>query len=234
MTYWNLSIPVWEQLQKKMTWTQLDFLHNKKILDFGSGKGITADHFAEDNEVTAVEPNADMLKERFMAHDYIQLEGSLSVLKGLPSESFDAILCHNVLEYAPKERPEIVQEFARLLKPDGILSILKHNRAGRVMQMAVLLNQFDHANALLDGNCGQSAQFGAISYYEDTNICEWAPSLTLTTTFGMRTFWDLQQNQDIQSDPAWQQNMLALESRVSTIPAFQEIAFFHHLLLTKK
>ena len=229
----NPTIPVWEHLQKQITWDQLSFLHNKNILDFGSGRGLTADHFAEDNQVTAIEPSTDMLKDRVTDHTYTQLEGSLSILKTLPSESFDAILCHNVLEYAPEERPRIVQEFVRLLKPDGILSILKHNRAGRIMQMAVLLNQFDHANALLDGNCGQSAKFGAISYYENNDLLAWAPSLTIETTLGMRTFWDLQQNQDIQSDPGWQQNMLDLESRVSTIPAFQAVAFFHHLLLRK-
>ena len=132
----NPTIPVWEHLQKQITWDQLSFLHNKNILDFGSGRGLTADHFAEDNQVTAIEPSTDMLKDRVTDHTYTQLEGSLSILKTLPSESFDAILCHNVLEYAPEERPRIVQEFVRLLKPDGILSILKHNRAGRIMRQS--------------------------------------------------------------------------------------------------
>lgn len=55
-----------------------------------------------------------------------------------------------VLEYA-EDREDIVKEFARILKNDGKISIVKHNRAGRVMQMVVLLNDFEHAHSLLDG-----------------------------------------------------------------------------------
>ena len=61
------------------------------------------------------------------------------------------IICHNVLEYA-QDREDIVRQFARVLKTDGKISIVKHNRAGRVMQMVVLLNDFEHAHSLLDGN----------------------------------------------------------------------------------
>jgi SAM-dependent methyltransferase len=65
------------------------------------------------------------------------------------------ILCHNVFEYA-NEREEIINEFSRILKKKGYLSILKHNRAGRVMQMVVLLNNFEHANELLEGKIPNS------------------------------------------------------------------------------
>ncbi|WP_315070062.1 hypothetical protein [uncultured Clostridium sp.] len=37
----SANIPVWELLQKQMIWKQLSFIHNKKVLDFGSRKGIT-------------------------------------------------------------------------------------------------------------------------------------------------------------------------------------------------
>ena len=36
-------------------------MEGKKILDFGSGEGITANHFAEKNDVTAIEPSKKML-----------------------------------------------------------------------------------------------------------------------------------------------------------------------------
>ncbi len=49
----------------------------------------------------------------------------------------------------------------------------------------------------------------------------------------MRTFWDLQQNQEIQADPQWQEKMLQIEKRVSDIKEYQDIAFFHHLILEK-
>lgn len=42
----------------------------------------------------------------------------------------------------------------RLLKPRGILSIVKHNRPGSVMQAVVLLYAFEKAQVLLDGEDG--------------------------------------------------------------------------------
>ena len=143
------------------------------------------------------------------------------------------IICHNVLEYA-EDRPDIVKEFARILKPNGKISIVKHNRAGRVMQVVVLLNDFEHAHSLLDGNDGMASKYGAIHYYEDNDIEKWCPELVISKTFGMRTFWDMQQNQDIHKDTDWQDKMVEIEMRVSDMDGYKDIAFFHHLVIEKR
>ena len=49
------DLPAWERLFKKIIWNQLGDIKGKCILDFGSGEGVTADHFAEQNDVVAVE-----------------------------------------------------------------------------------------------------------------------------------------------------------------------------------
>ena len=82
------------------------------------------------------------------------------------------IICHNVLEYID-DKQCTVNELARVLKQGGRLSIVKHNRAGRVMQMAVLLDDFEKANALLDGKNSTASKLGSIRYYEDKDISEW-------------------------------------------------------------
>lgn len=227
------SIAPWELLQKKMTWEQLKFIHNKRVLDFGSGKGITANHFAIDNEVIAIEPDENMITDRFNENNYVQIKGDKKELSKFENESFDVILCHNVLEYVT-EREEILKEFSRILKKHGYLSILKHNKPGRVMQMVVLLNNFEHANELLAGKNGHAEKFGTINYYEDTNIMEWSDEFELERILGVRTFWDLQQNQEIQNDNKWQEQMLEIESKVSEIEEYKAISFFHHVILRKK
>lgn len=55
------------------------------------------------------------------------------------------------------------------------MSVIKHNRAGRVMQMAVLLEDFDKANNLLDGNNSTASKYGEIRYYEDEDVISWEP-----------------------------------------------------------
>ena len=163
------QLPVWEKLAKVIIWKQIGALKGKTILDFGSGIGITADHYATENKVIAIEPSEETLANQVNTNGYQQIIGSTKELKKLPSESFDYIFCHNVLEYAD-DREEIVREFYRLLKPNGKLSIVKHNRNGRVMQMVVLLNNFDEANSLLDGHNSTAQQFGTINYYDDSDI----------------------------------------------------------------
>ena len=226
------QLPPWELLAKKMIWQQLGDLQGKRILDFGSGEGVTACHYGANNDVVAVEPSEESVAKRWQASPYQQLVGSTEKLTQLESGTFDVILCHNVLEYVP-DREEILGQFHRLLKPDGVLSIVKHNRPGRVMQMVVLLNAFDKATDLLDGKDGTAAQFGTIRYYEDEDITRWCGGLKIRKVFGIRTFWDLQQNQDSHSQQPWQEKMLEAETKVSELEPYRSVAFFHHVILRK-
>lgn len=226
------ELPAWERLFKKIVWEQLGDLNGKKILDFGSGEGITANHYAEKNEVTAIEPYTQMLENAWKDYEYTQIVGDVSALDEFADESFDVVICHNVLEYID-DKETVVKALARVLKKDGIMSIAKHNRAGRVMQMTVLLDDIDKANALLDGENSTASKFGAIRYYEDEDIVKWEPSLFVSDVYGIRTFWDLQQNQEKHGDEDWQKKMMQIEMRVSKLPEFMNIAFFHHLLLKK-
>lgn len=226
------DLPAWERLFKKIVWKQLGDMEGKKILDFGSGEGITANHFAEKNDVTAIEPSKEMLSNAWKDYEYTQIVGDVNALSAFKNETFDMIICHNVLEYID-DKAAVVKALARVLKKDGIISIVKHNRAGRVMQMAVLLDDFEKANEILDGKDSTASKFGTIRYYEDNDITKWEPQITISDILGIRTFWDLQQNQQKHGDEAWQEKMLQLELRASQMREYKNIAFFHHILLKK-
>lgn len=94
------DISVWEKLQKLLTWEQIGEFKGKKVLDFGSGNGITASHYGAENQVTAIELDEETVKNRCTENIYEQICGSLDELKTFEDETFDVILCHNVLEYA--------------------------------------------------------------------------------------------------------------------------------------
>jgi ubiquinone/menaquinone biosynthesis C-methylase UbiE len=132
------ELPAWERLFKRIVWSQIGDLKGLSVLDFGSGEGVTADHYAADNTLTAVEPSDEMLANAWKDHKYTQIVGDASALSNFDDNSFDFILCHNVLEYIDNKQA-VICELERILKPSGKISIVKHNRAGRVMQMAVLL-----------------------------------------------------------------------------------------------
>lgn len=74
----------------------------------------------------------------------------------------------------------------------------------------------EDVNAFLDGNKANTSKFGTIHYYDDTDIVKWSDNgLTISNVYGIRTFWDLQHNQDMQNNADWQKNMMQIEMRVS-------------------
>jgi hypothetical protein len=81
------ELPPWERLLKKMTWAQLGDIRGKRILDFGSGQGITANHYAQHNDVVAIEPSKEMLQNRWADYPYMQITGSLSPLIGVEDQA---------------------------------------------------------------------------------------------------------------------------------------------------
>lgn len=221
----------WGRLFYRLVWHNLEF-ENKKILDFGSGFGVTSDHLAKCNDVTAVEPNEELLEHRICNHRYKQIVGSMEKLKEMEDGSFDIILCHNVLEYM-ENRAELMAEFHRLLKNDGILSIVKHNKNGKIMHKAVFENNTDEALSLLNDGKAVSQNFGTINEYETEELKEWiAERFSLDKIYGIRTFYGIQPN-SFKSEPDWEEKMFLVECAVENNPVYSDIAFFQHLILKK-
>lgn len=222
----------WGRLFYRLIWHNLEF-KDKKILDFGSGFGVTSNHLAKFNNVTAVEPNSEMLEHRICENHYEQISGSIDELKEMEDERFDIILCHNVLEYI-ENRAELISEFHRLLKKDGMLSIVKHNKNGKIMHKAVFENNIDEAMALLNGENAISQNFGTINEYEikDLNDC-FSERFVLEKVYGLRTFFGIQPN-SFKSEPDWEEKMFMLECAVESNDTYSNIAFFHHLLFSKQ
>lgn len=229
--YENMHKP-WVKLFYNVIEMQLSDIMDLKVLDFGSGFGILSNSLAKNNEVIAIEPNVEMVKNRLQDNKYVQIIGGLDQLRKIESNSFDVIICHNVLEYV-SERIEVVNEFYRILRDDGFLSIVKHNRNGRIMQKIVFENNIDEALSILNGGYSLARYFGKINYYDNLDILKWQVGFTINKIYGVRTFWALQQNNDIKYDSYWQNKMLQADLAVSEIDDFIKISFYNHLIIKK-
>lgn len=219
----------WGKLFYKLLWHNL-CCEGKRILDFGSGFGITANHFAKNNDVVAIEPNIEMLKNRFKTNDYQQIVGGIEKLCEFQNDSFDIIFCHNVMEYLDN-RQQLLNEFNRILKRGGYVSVVKHNKLGKVMQKAVFEYNIETALDLLNDGKAISQNFGTINEYELSDLSMYCQGLFhISRVYGIRTFFGLQRN-EFKNDVDWMEKMYELESAVEGIPEFQNIAFFHHIIL---
>lgn len=229
--YLDIIHTPWGQLFYQMLWHHLPY-EGKDILDFGSGFGITADHLAKCNRVTAIEPNEEMLAHCCSDYQYQQIIGGVEQLESIPNRSYDVIVCHNVLEYMD-EREKLFRVFHRLLKENGTLSLVKHNRAGKVMQKAVFENQIDEAIGLLQNKNAMSVNFGEINEYSMSDLDQYVADLfDIDKIYGVRMFFGLQKN-EYKSALDWMPKMFQIECAAEEIPEFRDIAFFHHIILKK-
>ena len=221
----NLRQP-WGQIYYDILFAQLKDIKGKRVLDFGSGFGLVANHLAQDNEVLAVEPNEEMVALRAQDHPYQQLVGSLDQLASLEDASFDVILCHNV-----EDRKVILKAFTRLLKPGGLLSIVKHNEVGRVLQTVVFENDPQKALDLLAGQDLETHSMGLAQAYDLDRVVE-DLALKVQDYQGIRVFYALQDNR-FKGQEGWRESMLKMELAVCQEPPYRDIAFFQRYTLKR-
>lgn len=225
----------WGRMFYDMIFCQLNLSADKRmrILDFGAGFCVTADHYAKFHEVIAYEPDEAMYSKRVQTNPYTLLTDRTQ-LASIPDGSIDVVICHNVLEYVP-DRTEILQELTRVLKTGGTLSIVKHNLCGRALAYATFSDAPADALALLQSGDGGESAFGKRGTYDNAFLDAFAEQNALTRGgfFGIRAFFALSTNSEIKYTEKWYNDMLALELHTDEIDAFRNIAFFHHLVYQK-
>ncbi len=236
--YRNLIEQPWGRMFYDMLYKQLDLQENKRlnILDFGAGFCVTANHYAKSHNVTAVEPSHDMLNLRIKENDFTLINGGIEVLKNISDNSFDLVICHNVLEYVP-DRAIILGELTRVLKQNGKLSIVKHNLAGRILAYAVFADNPESALELLNKNSdNEGNMFGSRNTYSNEDLISYCSSLGLKADeiYGIRAFFALSSNDDIKYSDEWYNNMLELEMKICNKDKYKSIAFFNHLIFKKR
>lgn len=226
----------WGRMFYDQIFTQLAISDDKrsKILDFGAGFCITADHYAAHHDVTAVEPNEEMYSLRVSENDYTLVTKGVDYLKTVPDDFFDLVICHNVLEYADNKE-EILVQLKRVLKRGGMLSVIKHNLCGRVFGSAVLADDPKAALDLLEGVNTENSMFGNRNVYSGEELSGYlGKEMKLENVFGIRAFFGLSSNNGIKYTEEWYRPMLELETKASTMDVFKKVAFFNHLLFRKE
>ena len=222
----------WGKIQYVITFAQLEHIKGKKILDFGSGFGLVSQFLAQNNEVVAIEPQEEMLFA-YSNHRYEKILGSLEQVEKFESESFDIVLCHNVLEYIDENcRVNYLSELKRVLKRDGKLSIIKHNQVGKIMQAVVFSNDVDQALDLLNGNEFKSVSFSQGTTYTIDELLEMS-KMKLENYQAIRTFYSLQMNEEKTKDN-WLEKMTEMELAVCDLYPYKDISFLQHVWLVKE
>ena len=234
--YRQLIDKPWGRMFYDIIFRQLDLSNNTplKMLDFGAGFCVTANHYSEHHIVTAVEPDEEMIRLSIHDNNFDIILGGIETLSAYADNSFDFVVCHNVLEYVP-DKELILGELTRVLKPGGKLSIVKHNLMGRIIAYAVFSDDPSAALNLMESGDDENSLFGKRNTYDNDYIigAGLKYGLSLENIFGIRTFFALSKNNDIKFTQEWYDNMLALEMKTCNSREYNSFSFFHHLVLKK-
>lgn len=226
----------WGKMFYDLIFRQLNIPNEKrvKILDFGAGFCLTANHYAKYHDVTAIELNEEMYELRVSDNDYKLVTQGIEYLETVSDNAFDVVICHNVLEYVD-DIEAVLKQFARILKPGGFLSIIKHNDHGRAMACAVLNDNPKGALDILNKDNDESSAFGNRNVYTNEYLTEFlSDEMALKDILGIRTFFGLSSNNEIKFKDEWYQSMLELETKAGAMEDYRKIAFYNHLIFQKK
>ncbi len=135
---------------------------SQKILDLGCGDGYLSYLMAkEKHQVTAFDLSQNRLEKfKDLAQEY-GIEQKIGDVKntGLPDDTYDFIICSEVLEHIA-EYEKVLQEAFRILKPDGqfIVSV-PHDEPRKIITCPHCLKQFyrnGHINRFTRQNLQES------------------------------------------------------------------------------
>ena len=149
----------------------------------------------------------------------------------LPAESFDVILCHNLLEYVD-DPCAVLRSAARALRsPSSIISVLVRNQAGEVLKAAIQDGDLPAAEHNLTAEWGHESLYGGkvrLFTAESLHAMLLESSLAVTAERGVRVISDYLPARVSRNDEY--KRILELERKLGSEPLFAAVARYTHCM----
>lgn len=200
-----------------------------RVLDVGGGDGADDVPLAgAGHDVTVLDPSTDLL-QRAAGRGLRTVAGDLFD-HGL-EETFDVVLCHNLLHYLP-DVDTAVDRLGALTAPGGVLSLMCPNPAMDVLSAAVRRLDPDEALALLNAPTVLGRTFDHPMNRLEATTAEAAlerAGFAVEGRFGIRCVLDLVAGDEVKHDPEFYAAVLRLELAVCDRDPYRRTARFWQL-----
>jgi S-adenosylmethionine-dependent methyltransferase len=226
------------RLRSELAWENLRRIlpldaSKRRALDVGGGTGFATVQLAGlGHEVVLLDSSDQMLRIARREADACSVTPRISFCHAdtgqlrelFAAESFDVVVCHNLLEYS--EVPSTtVRDMVRVLRTDGVLSILVRNRAGEVLKDAVKSGDWKLAAANLTAETVVDTLYGnRMRLFTPTDLHEMLAQagFEAVAEHGVRVFFDYLAQQN--PTDATYSEIFELESKLGARPEFFAIA----------
>jgi len=209
-------------------------------LDLGGGTGAVAVRLARLGfHVALLDASLPMLdyarhatQEAGVAERVALKQGDVTRFTDLfHTESFDVIICHNILEFVD-DPGAVLRNAARAMRdPSSIISVLVRNRAGEVLKAALLGGDLVAAEHTLTAEWGDEALYGGrvrLFSPESLQAMLLESSLEVTAERGVRVVSDYLPAKVHRSDEY--DRIFELERKLGSHPKFAAVARYTHCL----
>ena len=210
-----------------------------RALDVGGGTGFASMHLARMGwEVVVLDGSEQMLRIARQDAEACEVTPRISFCHAetgrlrelFAAESFDVVLCHNLLEYVG-DPSRTVCDIAHLLRKDGVVSVLVRNRAGEVLKDAVKSADWELATANLTAPTVVDTLYGnRTRVFAPADLQEFITraGLYVVAEHGVRVFSDYVIQEKL-TDAAFPQ-IFELESTLGARPDFYAIARYIQII----
>src|SRR6266850_8565122 len=209
-------------------------------LDLGCGTGAIAVRLARLGfHVTLLDASVPMLdfakraaREAGVTERIALKHGDAAQFANLfPAESFDVILCHNILEYVD-DPCAVLRSAARALRdPSSIISVLVRNQAGEVLKAAIQDGDLAATEHNLTAEWGHESLYGGevrLFTAESLQAMLLESSLAVTAERGVRVMSDYLPPKVSRNDEY--KRIFELERKLGRRPEFAAVARYTHCL----
>ena len=209
-------------------------------LDLGCGTGAIAVRLARLGlHVTLLDSSAEMLniaertaREAGVTQSVALKHGDAAQFANLfDAESFDVILCHNILEYVDDPCAVLHTAARALREPSSIISVLVRNQAGEVLKAAIQDGDLAATEHNLTAEWGHESLYGGsvrLFTAESLQTMLLESSLAVTAKRGVRVLSDYLPSKVSRIDEY--ERIFELERKLGKRPEFATVARYTHVL----
>jgi S-adenosylmethionine-dependent methyltransferase len=215
------------------------------ILDAGGGNGLESLPFARAGyQVTLVDSAQPMLDdaaaqlvEAGLAQQVDLITGDLHQLTVLvPASTFDAVFCHNVIQYSP-DPASLLEQLHEVLRPGGMLSLITVNRYSLPYKAAFFQHDLAQALASLDEATQPTTIFGIpMTTYAAEELRDHlaAQGFEVTNHYGIRCICDYWGDNALKMQPAVMAQLAELEAALADRHPYKHLARYVQLIAWKR